>query len=165
MATFLGAAKSALPTAAQNFVKGSEMLARGEARDTRGQFTAKVSPLEAVGKAAGFNPNAVADRQRVTGEIRNDENFIAVTKSALMDEFVNAIRSGDRDDIESVRRKIASWNKSNPTMPIVITPQAMRRRLQLAGMSPDVRSIKLAPRPLRGEVASLLRPPREDTQE
>jgi hypothetical protein len=154
---YLSAAKKAAPTAVQNLVRGTEMAATGEAKDTRGQFVTKVGVGEAIGKAAGLNPNKVAEIQRVQRNIKTDENLIQVMKSDLLDQYVNAIINHRQDDINAISKKIMAWNKSHPDMPIVMSPSAIRNRIALARMSGENRLIKQAPKPLRGDVAEQLR--------
>lgn len=147
------AAKKALPTAAGNVLKGGEMLTKGEARDAHGNFTTKITPLEAAGKMIGLNPNAIADKQRIMDKVSNDESYIAVTKAALVDQYINALVNNQQDDLIRINKQIMDWNKAHPELPIVMTPKAIRERMRLAMMDADTRQLKRAPKPLRAEIA------------
>jgi hypothetical protein len=149
----VGAAKKALPLAIQNVVKGGEMLATGEARNAKGQFIAKTDTVDGLGKAIGLNPNVVANEQRLQQKISTDTNYLSVSKGALTDQYVNAIIHQRYDELSDIRKKIDSWNRANPGMPIILTPRSIREKIRLANMDPDARRLKQAPKALRGEVA------------
>ncbi len=153
---YLAAGKRALPLAAQNVLKGAEMVAKGEAQDLRGQRITKTTPLEGVGKMLGLNPNVVAERQRVQASIKNDEQYLTVTRGVLLDQYVNALISHKQDVAEEILKKIRAWNKANPSMPITLNPRSISERMSNMMSSQENRLTRAAPRAMRGEVLDQL---------
>lgn len=154
---FVDAAKLALPVAAQNAIKGGQMLATGKALDAKGQLIGPITKTEAAGKAVGLNPNVVASDTRVKASIANDENTVAQLKADIYQRYINGLVQQNPKDIQEAFRAVTAWNKANPTLPIILNPREINQKVSAAYMDLQQRTIKQAPKALRAEVYDQLK--------
>jgi len=72
----------------------------------------QLTETEAFGKIAlGFQPTRVAKSHRAFEATRKMEQALQKKKKNFADQYVNALRRGDRETMGSVRKKINDWNR------------------------------------------------------
>jgi hypothetical protein len=149
--------KSAAPVAVQNIAKGSEMLATGEARDTKGKKITNVSPGEAVLKMAGLQPASVARESERIGEVMQDVAMQRRTEDEIAEQWARAIVDGKPDQITAALKKLHDWNQANPEARVVIKPEQLRTRVKSMRTAREDRLVKSAPPEIRATVRDALR--------
>jgi hypothetical protein len=148
---FLEAAKQAAPLAAQNFIKGAEQWTKGYASDLGGRKLIDVSGWEAFWQAFGFSSSSLNRAYEADRIDRQDVAFYKQAEGEFMKNMTQALQKGDAAGATAVAQTVAAWNQSHPDMPILMSPDAVRRRVQQAGMPINERTMKAMPRALRGQ--------------
>jgi hypothetical protein len=152
------AAKTLLPSAIQNMLKGLEMMQTGEYRDTKGRKVADTTAAEAGFKAIGFQPNRVARQSESIGILQQDINLHRLKEDAIADKWARGIADKDSEAVAAAKQDLKDWNEKNPDMRIIISPPQIQRRLREMRKGRDERFIKSAPKELRGQVRKELVP-------
>lgn len=147
---FAEAVKTALPLAAQNLTKGAEQWTKGYASDVTGKKLGDVSGWEAFWQSAGFSSSAIARAYDADRIDRQDVAFYKNTHEQFMREMVQAIRKGDSKGAADVAAAVTGWNRAHPEMPMTMSPDAVRRNVQLAGLPVNERTMLKMPHQLRG---------------
>lgn len=140
------------PTAVRNLEKAFDMAQTGMYRDQRGHKVIDVDGYDALVKAIGFQPTAVA---KVQDAVATQQDIIAQNKmmeTELADAMANAIFEKDADAQQGVR----DWNRNNPASPVTIDMVGVRRRLVAMRASKAKRVERSAPKAIRQDVRQAL---------
>lgn len=147
---FVGAAKQALPLAAQNLVKGVQDWKQGYASDLGGRKLVDVTGWEAFWQALGFSTSALNRAYEADSIDKQTSAFYKQAHDDFMKDIVKAVREGDPASIERATGAVSAWNQAHPGMPIAVSPESVRRNVQLAGLPINQRTMQTLPRTLRG---------------
>jgi hypothetical protein len=156
-AAFEGKPLKALQNASPKFIKdvmqAAEWGSKGYATDSRGRMLTEVDGLDVAFKAIGFQPTAVAQRQRAAGPLYQDIALQKRVESSIIDAWASGMIAGDDKAIDKAAKKLDDWNKKNPDTPVVITQQQLMDRVKTMSLGRDQALLKTAPREMRGKVA------------
>jgi hypothetical protein len=156
-AAFEGKPLKALQNASPKFIKdamqAAEWGSKGYATDSRGRMLTEVDGLDVALKGIGFQPTAVAERQRAAGPLYQDIALQKRVESSIIDAWASGIVAGDDKAIDKAAKKLDDWNRKNPDTPVVITQQQLMDRVKTMSLGRDQALLKTAPRELRGRVA------------
>lgn len=147
---FVEAAQQALPMAAQNLIKGAQQWKQGYASDIGGRKLVDVSGWEAFWQSMGFSSAAVNRAYDADRMDRQDLAFYKQAEGEFMKNMVQAMQKGDSDKVHEITDAVVAWNRAHPDMPMILSPDAVRRRLQQAGLPINQRTMLTMPRTLRG---------------
>jgi len=150
------AATEWMPKALKDAVRGGEMLVTGEALDQRGRKVVDVNPLEAVIKAAGFNPQAIAEIGRNTRDVQQKIAFARRTENLIAEHWARGIVDGKADDVRAAKESINKWNETNPETPISVKYSAVARRAAAMRANKSERFIKAATKEMRDYAAEAI---------
>ncbi|MBU3577606.1 PLxRFG domain-containing protein [Polynucleobacter sp. UK-Kesae-W10] len=146
------ALKSVAPVAAQNVIKGLDMLTMGYYRDDKGRKVVDTTAAEAAMKMIGFQPTSVANVQEAT---RVQQSLISLNKlreSEIADIWTAGRVENDPSKIEKAKKDLAEWNKENPDSPIKIDPSQINNRVKQANMDKAKRIAMGASKEMRSSV-------------
>lgn len=146
------------PVAVQNVLKGAEMLQTGQYRDMRERKVIDTTPVDAAFKMVGFQPQLVAQAQRVYGQNQQDLAQHKVVEDSIVLRLATAIVDNNPDLRAKAMEDWQDWNKKNPAEVIRITPAQIQTRARNMAQSREQRQIKGAPVELRAEIAQSYRP-------
>ena len=147
------ALQSAVPKFARDILQGIEMGRKGYATDARGRVLADTDGLDAVVKMIGFQPTAVAQRQRAASPMYQDIALQKRTESAIIDEWATAVMMEDDKGINAAVKSLDDWNNKNPDTPIYVAPEQVMDRVKSMRAGRDAALLKSAPKEMRGRVA------------
>jgi hypothetical protein len=151
-----GAGKEMAPLAIQNVLKSVDMMKTGTYRDKAGRTVKETDTADAIWKGIGFQPNVVAETQRRTN-IVNQDNMLAMAKeSVLADRWAEARFKGDTDAEDKVKADLAKWNEANPGARIVIKMVDIRKRVINMRRDKDERTLKQATPEMRAYTRAAL---------
>ena len=150
------AATEWMPKAAKDMVRGVEMAVTGEALDQRGRKVVDVNPFEALVKAAGFNPQAIAEVGRNTRDVQQKISFARRTENLIAEHWARGIVDGKAADIAAAREAIAEWNATNPETPISVRYSAVAKRAAAMRANKSDRFIKAATKEMRDYAAEAI---------
>jgi hypothetical protein len=151
-----GAGKEMAPLAIQNVLKSVDMMKTGTYRDKAGRTVKETDTADAIWKGIGFQPNVVAETQRRTN-IVNQDNMLAMAKeSVLADRWAEARFKGDTDAEDKVKADLAKWNEANPGARIVIKMVDIRTRVINMRRDKDERTLKQATPEMRAYTRAAL---------
>lgn len=153
---FVEAAKQALPLAGQNMIKGWQQWERGYAADSGDRKLVDVGGFEAFLQSLGFSSAAVNKAYDADRIDKQTSAFYNQVKLDISRDMVKAVRSGDETKIADAVNLLEAWNKANPSMPISLSANGIKKQVQLAGMPLNQRTFKLLPRQLRQSSESAL---------
>lgn len=142
-------ARSILPVAIQNALKGVDMGMSGYYKDMKGRRVIDVDAYDAAIKAIGFQPKRVANQSRAVGELMQDVTLNKEVESNIADKWARAIVDKDPAKVAAARAELLDWNQKNQTSQIRIVPQQIQRRVQQLLMTRDERFVKTVPKELR----------------
>jgi hypothetical protein len=145
----LSAVLEASPTAARNLAQSWEMATTGEYRDRMGRKVLESDTADAVAKAIGFQPGAVAKVQDASRDAQALVNVARLRESEIAAAWAKAIVDKDEDGRNKAREAVAEWNRKNPDTPIRISLGQIMRRVQNMRMSKAERLEKSAPKEIR----------------
>ena len=148
----LGALKSVLPVAGRNVVQAADMLKTDSYRDQKGRKVIDTTPLEAVAKGIGFQPNNVARVQQAAGEVMQMVGMAKMRQSELSTEMAQAMFEHDQDKIAEVRAMLARWNSTNPESAIRINMAGVLTKLKAMREDKATRIEHTAPKSMRADV-------------
>lgn len=157
----IAAAERILPLAGQNLVKGMQMAMTGQYKDQAGKKVLDVDAADAAVKAIGFQPADVARVQRAARTAQGMVELNKIREAEIADAWAKGIADKDPDAIAAAQADLAEWNRDNPSSPINITRQQVRRRVQTLTMDRAQRLERTAPREIRAEVRRQLQEARE----
>ena len=151
-----GAAMELAPTAARNLAKGADMLATGSYRDAKGYKVLDTTALEALAKAAGFQPRSVAQVQEGNSFLMRSKSFYQHTSAEIKAQWARALFEKDEAALQRVRQRVADWNRHNPEQPITVRMPDIWRRVREMGKERSQRIADSAPRALRQQMRQAL---------
>ena len=151
-----GAAMELAPTAARNLAKGADMLATGSYRDAKGYKVLDTTALEALAKAAGFQPRSVAQVQEGNSFLMRSKSFYQHTSAEIKAQWARALFEKDEAALQRVRQRVADWNRRNPEQPITVRMPDIWRRVREMGKQRSQRIADSAPRALRQQMRQAL---------
>ena len=151
-----GAAMELAPTAARNLAKGADMLATGSYRDAKGYKVLDTTALEALAKAAGFQPRSVAQVQEGNSFLMRSKSFYQHTSAEIKAQWARALFEKDEAALQRVRQRVADWNRHNPKQPITVRMPDIWRRVREMGKERSQRIADSAPRALRQQMRQAL---------
>lgn len=144
------------PKFIRDILGGFEMAAKGHATNTLGQKTVNTTGLDAAVKAIGFNPTVVASDSREKMPIRQDERLRSAKAASFAGQLSQAMIDRDGEAARKIGEKLKAWNEKNPDTRINVADVARsaRERTKKAMMDSDQRTMKTAPKSMRGRVSS-----------
>lgn len=148
----LKAAATMSPVAARNVVKAIDMASTGMYRDDRGRKVIDVDGYDAVMKGIGFQPTDVARVQAATSLTQQLIAQNKVREAEIADLWARGLFEGDQEQVQEAREALAQWNRTNPSTPIKIDRQQIRKRVAQMRASKTERLAKTAPKEIRAEV-------------
>jgi hypothetical protein len=152
------AAMAVAPNAIKNLDKGVTMAATGYGEDEKGRRTVPTNELEALSKAIGFNPKAVADYGQIKRDIAQDNRMVQVKREEFTSAISDAILSGDTEARKEAMAAVRQWNLDNPKMIVSINPAAISKRVRDARAEGADRFLKTVSRPMRADAREALKP-------
>lgn len=153
---FTEAARSALPLAAQNFIKGAQQWNQGFASDISGRKLVDVGGWESFWQTLGMSSSAVSGAYDADRINRQTVAFYNDARDQFQSDIVKAIQSGDSDSIAAATDAVAAWNDTHPDMVMSISPRTIRKSIVQAGMTLNQRTLANMPRQLRGTAEGAL---------
>jgi len=151
------AALEASPGAVRNAVKGVDMATSGMYKDGRGYKVIDTNLGEALSKFIGFQPRAVADVQEANGAMQKSRAFYTQQSADIKAQWADALFRKDEAALESVRERLASWNRKNPDMPIVVQMPQIWKKVREMGKDKQQRIADTAPKALRQQMREMAR--------
>jgi hypothetical protein len=152
-----GGGMKAMPVAIQNMAKAAQMWDTGEYRNQKGARVMEVGALDGAMKFIGFQPSAVARESNRVGETLRTVQLAKNVEGEIAGALAQALADGDSVGVAAARRRLADWNADNPKAPIRITMPQIVSRLRALKTSRAERTIKAAPKELRGLVGEALK--------
>lgn len=140
------------PVAVRNAVKGSDMLASGIYKDTKGYKVDDVTPIDAAFKAIGFQPKDISKVQGAAWLSQSGTAYYNLRASEIRSLWAAGISEGNKSKIADAQKALADWNKKNPSQIIVIRPTDIQRRVREMNMNKSDRVTKLAPKTMRAQI-------------
>jgi ABC-type nitrate/sulfonate/bicarbonate transport system substrate-binding protein len=128
------------------------MASTGMYRDDRGRKVLDTEGYEAIMKGLGFQPNSVARVQDATMQVQQMIAQNKVREAEIADQWAKGLFEGDQEAVDKARAALARWNRDNPSSPIKIDRQQVRRRVAQMRASKEERMAKTAPKEIRAEV-------------
>jgi hypothetical protein len=142
------------PKAVKDLIASAQMAKTGYAVDRAGRRVVDTTLGDAAIKAVGFNPTVVAEVTRKTMPVQQDIALQRNVEASIVDQWVRGIVQDDEAMIQAAQKRRDDWNAKNPNTPIVIGPQQIRSKVKNRNLDKETRTIKGAPREMRGRVAS-----------
>lgn len=142
------------PTAVRNAVKGIDMGTSGIYKDTKGYKVTDVSPVDAAFKFAGFQPLKVSKIQEANYLGQTATSFYSLRASNIRALWAAGVVEGNSNKVADAKAAVKDWNTKNPDQKIVIKPTDIARRVREMKMEKSERVTKLAPKSMRGQMAS-----------
>jgi hypothetical protein len=149
---FKRAAEVAAPLGIQNLIKGMDMAASGQYRDTRGRRVIDVNGWEAFAKSLGFQPASVKKIQEATWTQQEMVAFNRLVETKIVDKMVKARTDRKPELMIEAQEDLAEWNRDNPSSPIQINQSQVNRRVQEANKTKAQRLAAAAPKEIRESV-------------
>lgn len=151
-----GAGASIAPVALQNVAKAAQMWSTGEYRDSKNNKVRDVDGVDAAVKLLGFQPAEVARESAQIGESMRSKQLAINVESEIAGKWAQGVADKDADAIAAARDELKSWNENNPETPIRIGMPQILQRVRKMRESRAERTIKTAPRELRGMMREAL---------
>ncbi len=139
------------PVAVRNAIKGAEQMSNGYASDSKGRKLIDVTGLDAILQLGGLSSAGLAKAYELEKINHQTKAFYTQVSADLQHQLVLAMRAGDTAKVQEINDLRTAWNKSNPGLPLMANPSAVRRDLALSGLPMDRRSVLLWGRQIRGE--------------
>lgn len=143
------AAEKLLPVAGQNIQRAAEMATTGYYRDAQDRNVVETSPLEAVVKGAGFQPNTVARVQDATRTVQRAAEVTRLREAEIASKWAQGVADNDPDKVQEAKDELARWNRRNPETPIRINRAQILKRVRNIRATKAERVINASPRELR----------------
>ncbi|QNK66100.1 PLxRFG domain-containing protein [Variovorax sp. PAMC26660] len=147
---------TAAPTAVRNVAKAFDMYQTGMYRDQKGRKVIDSDGYDALVKAIGFQPSAVAQVQEANAAQQDLIGQNKLMKTELADSMAAAVFERDPERQQDVRGRMLAWNKANPHSPVTIDMAGVRRRVIAMRQSKAERIEKSAPKAIRSDVRAAL---------
>lgn len=140
------------PVAVRNAVKGSDMLASGIYKDTKGYKVDDVTPIDAAFKAIGFQPKDISKVQGAAWLSQSGTAYYNLRASEIRSLWAAGISEGNKSKVADAQAALKDWNRKNPDQIIVIRPTDIQRRIREMNMNKSDRVTKLAPKTMRAQI-------------
>ncbi|MEN9398378.1 MAG: hypothetical protein RLZ81_2908 [Pseudomonadota bacterium] len=150
------------PKAIGNLEKGVDMAATDMYRDARGYKVDDATTGEAIGKAIGFQPRAVAQIQEASGLNQRAKDFYRLKVERINAKWAKAIFEKDAATVDEVRAEIKEWNRQNPDQRIQANIPAILRRVKEMRKTKADRIADTAPKALRASMREEVRRMQEE---
>lgn len=150
-----GAALEISPLAVRNAAKGADMAASGIYKDTKGHKVIDTTLDEAIAKAIGFQPRAVAQVQEANSFMQRTKSFYVQTSSEIKAQWAQALFNKDDAALERVRERLNEWNENNPEQRITIKMPDIWKRVREMGKDRTERIADTAPKALRQQMRDM----------
>lgn len=150
-----GAALEVSPLAVRNAAKGADMATSGIYKDTKGYKVIDTTLDEAIAKAIGFQPRAVAQVQEANSFMQRSKSFYVQTSSEIKAQWAQALFNKDDAALERVRERLNDWNENNPEQRITIKMPDIWKRVREMGKDRTQRIADTAPKALRQEMRNM----------
>ena len=150
-----GAALEISPLAVRNAAKGADMAASGIYKDTKGYKVIDTTLDEAIAKAIGFQPRAVAQVQEANSFMQRTKSFYVQTSSEIKAQWAQALFNKDDAALERVRERLKEWNENNPEQRITIKMPDIWKRVREMGKDRTERIADTAPKALRQQMRDM----------
>lgn len=145
-------AKQFAPIAVKNIFKATDMLNDGFYSDTRGRRVIDTSPMDALFKGIGFQPENVAQSQKYLFNAQRSISRVRQIESSIAALMAQARFDKDQAAYQEAVSMLKEWNNSHPDLPIKITPRQISSRVKQMRMSKEERALKMTPRELRAMI-------------
>ena len=147
------------PVAARNVVKAADMAETGMYRDATGKKVIDTTTLEAIAKAAGFQPNTVARVQEASYQVQRSVALNKKVEGEIAALWALGVFEKDAAKVERAREQLRTWNEDNKTSPIRITMPQVLQRVRAMREDKTTRLAKTAPAEIRAQVRRELEKP------
>lgn len=151
-----GAALEISPVAVRNVAKAIDMSVSGSYRDARGYNINPTSPLEAVMKGVGFQPNSTANIQDAKGQALNMLSQTRMRSAEIQERWAQGIYTGNQEWVAAARQARDDWNQKNPEAPVRVNMPALQKRVRAMRQDALMRTQMTAPKALKQTVKSQL---------
>jgi hypothetical protein len=149
---YSGAAKNVLPKAIKDAYQAAEMYSTGQYKDTQGRKVMKATEGDALVKAIGFQPAAIAEETRKMSEIRSDIEIVKSKKTEIYSKLAHAKADKDQEARSDTMQEVRQWNIDNPDMKIMINHAAIDKKVHEIKATKADRFIKSTPKEMRQRV-------------
>lgn len=150
-----GAALEISPLAVRNAAKGADMAASGIYKDTKGYKVIDTTLDEAIAKAIGFQPRAVAQVQEANSFMQRTKSFYVQTSGEIKSQWAQALFNKDDAALERVRERLNNWNENNPEQRITVKMPDIWKRVREMGKDRTERIADTAPKALRQQMRDM----------
>jgi hypothetical protein len=152
----LKALRIAAPKGVQDFLKGVEMAATGEARTAYGSKMVDASKLDAIFQALGAQPASKASYARLRYPLQELLELRNKKESELAGRIALAMHDNDYRSVANAWRQVREWNATNPRFKIDISQQQLSKRINNMTAVPGATMIKNAAPEVRQTVREML---------
>jgi hypothetical protein len=146
------AAKTLLPTAAQNLLKSYDMANTGIYKDQAGKRVMDVDGYDALAKGIGFQPNNVARYQESQRDIQNMVGQHRLRQAEISDKWALGKFNNDPDMIAEAKDELKTWNENNPNEKITVSLPGIISRVKKMKETKAQRIASSAPKNLRASI-------------
>jgi len=151
-----GAVATISPLAARNLFAAGEMASTDMYKDAKGNKVISTDAQDALVKALGFQPNAVAQSQDASFDVQRMVGLNKMRETEIADKWAKGIFEKDPNKIQAAREELARWNENNPESIIRINFRQIRSRVNNMNMTKAERIARTAPKELRAAVKAEL---------
>lgn len=144
------------PGAVRNAIKGAEMAATGEYKDTKGYKVINTTLDEALAKAIGFQPKSVADVQESNSFVQRSTSFYRQQSNEIRAQWAKALHEKDADGVQRARDRLDEWNRKNPDQPMQVRMPDIYKRAAQMDLDRAERLAASAPKAIRQQVREAL---------
>ena len=161
-----GAAMKLLPRAGRDMLKGADMAATGEIRDSKGRHVAEADLFDAALQGAGFQPPVKSRKLQAVRDINELAGFYEDAKSGFVSDMAEAALRYDKaaaaGDAAAMAEWLArflaagsamdEWNAKNPDYLILAkdVKTSLASKMGNVSLDPLVNALKNAPKSIRG---------------
>jgi hypothetical protein len=145
-------ATTVAPKAFSNMAQGYDMAVMGMYRDQKGRKVIDTDGYDALVKAIGFQPNAVARVQDANVEAQKMIYVNTSREAEIADKWALGMFEKNPEKVQAAKDEIKAWNERNPDTPISIKPAQVLRRVREMNKSKADRIAGTAPKEIRAQV-------------
>ena len=142
-----------LPKAVKDAYQAIDMLQTGQYRDSRGRRVVDVDAIDAVFKALGVHPNAVAEPRRIERMLAQSAAMQRAIKQDINELWARGQYERDAEKVAAAKEILRRWNEKNPETPIRANPVSIAHRVQAMRASSADRLVKATPKEMRGALS------------
>ena len=145
-----------MPKAYNDAYQAIDVAQTGYYRDSKGRKVVEADGLDAIAKAIGFQPNAVAEPRRVEYMLAQSANMVRVMRADIHELWARGVAEGDREKVQAAQDMLREWNEKNRETPIRPNLQSIQQRVRAMRLSSAERLVKATPKEMRGMVSANL---------